>query len=164
MKRLFLSRMLRHSCCEVRVMQLHDILQLRTSVILPEAISDGGLAPTTDTSLFLTTYRGGSHLPADILIQAYDFCCLLKLLYFSALRHSYLFTFLKTCKYNHTFIGFCMLLDIFYIKTYQFVTLFYSVSVIYKSFESFSIQIYSILANVKQLFGSVITSQTNCMF
>ena len=38
-------------------MQLHDILQLRTSVILPEAISDGGLAPTTDTSLFLTTYR-----------------------------------------------------------------------------------------------------------
>mgnify|MGYP007100771233 CR=1 FL=1 len=52
-----LSRMLRHSCCEVRVMQLHDILQLRTSVILPEAISDGGLAPTTDTSLFLTTYR-----------------------------------------------------------------------------------------------------------
>jgi hypothetical protein len=45
-------------------MQLHDILQLRTSVILPEAISDGGLAPTTDTNLFLTTYRGGviSHL------------------------------------------------------------------------------------------------------
>ena len=47
-------------------MQLHDILQLRTSVILPEAISDVGLAPTTDTSLFLTTYRGGSHLPSDI--------------------------------------------------------------------------------------------------
>ena len=47
-------------------MQLHDILQLRTSVILPEAISDGGLAPTTDTSLFLTTYRGGRHLPSDI--------------------------------------------------------------------------------------------------
>ena len=49
-------------------MQLHDILQLRTSVILPEAISDGGLAPTTDTSLFLTTYRGGSHLPSDIFL------------------------------------------------------------------------------------------------
>ena len=47
-------------------MQLHDILQLRTSVILPEAISDGGLALTTDTSLFLTTYRGGRHLPSDI--------------------------------------------------------------------------------------------------
>ena len=47
-------------------MQLHDILQLRTSVILPEAISDGGLAPTTDTSLFFTTYRGESHLPSDI--------------------------------------------------------------------------------------------------
>ena len=49
-------------------MQLHDILQLCTSVILPEAISDGGLAPTTDTNLFLTTYRGGSHLPSDIKI------------------------------------------------------------------------------------------------
>jgi len=49
-------------------MQLHDILQLRTSVILPEAISDGGLALTTDTSLFLTTYRGGSHLPSDVQI------------------------------------------------------------------------------------------------
>ncbi len=61
---LYNSRMLRHSCCEVRVMQLHDILQLRTSVILPEAISDGGLALTTDTSLFFTIYRGGgiSHL------------------------------------------------------------------------------------------------------
>ena len=56
----------RHSCCEVRVMQLHDILLLRTSAILPEAISAGGLTPTTDTSLFLTTYRGGSHLPTDI--------------------------------------------------------------------------------------------------
>ena len=47
-------------------MQLHDILLLRTSAILPEAISAGGLTPTTDTSLFLTTYRGGSHLPANI--------------------------------------------------------------------------------------------------
>ena len=27
----------RHSCCEVRVMQLHDILLLCTSAILPEA-------------------------------------------------------------------------------------------------------------------------------
>ena len=50
-------------------MQLHDILLLRTSAILPEAISAGGLTPTTDTSLFLTTYRGGSHLPADILTK-----------------------------------------------------------------------------------------------
>ena len=49
-------------------MQLHDILQLRTSVILPEAISDGGVGFPIhlDTSLFLTTYRGGSHLPSDI--------------------------------------------------------------------------------------------------
>ena len=53
-------------------MQLHDILQLRTSVILPEAISDGGLAPTTDTSLFLTTYRDGSHLPSDIQKKGSD--------------------------------------------------------------------------------------------
>ena len=40
-------------------MQLHDILLLRPSAILPEAISAGGLTPTTDTSLFLTTYKGG---------------------------------------------------------------------------------------------------------
>ena len=60
------SRMLQHSCCEVRVMHLHDIFLLRTSAILPEAISDGGLAPTTDTDLFLTTCRGGSHLTSDI--------------------------------------------------------------------------------------------------
>ena len=40
-------------------MQLHDILLLRTSAILPEAISAGGLTPTTDTSLFLTTYKSG---------------------------------------------------------------------------------------------------------
>ena len=39
------SRMPRYSCCKVRVMQLLDILQLRTSAILPEAISDVGLAP-----------------------------------------------------------------------------------------------------------------------
>ena len=64
------SRIPRHSCCEVRVMQLHDILLLRTSAILPEAISAGGLTPTTDTSLFLTTYRGGSHLPTNIIIVA----------------------------------------------------------------------------------------------
>jgi len=68
------SRMPRHSCCEVRVMQLHDILLLRTSAILPEAISAGGLPPTTDTSLFLTTYRGGSHLPADIDLQMRTGC------------------------------------------------------------------------------------------
>ena len=66
----FISRMPRHSCCEVRVMQLHDILLLRTSAILPEAISAGGLTPTTDISLFLITYRGGSHLPADIFPQS----------------------------------------------------------------------------------------------
>ena len=58
-------------------MQLHDILLLCTSEILPEAILAGGLTPTTDTSLFLTTYRGGSHLPADI------FCIIRKSSFFS---------------------------------------------------------------------------------
>ena len=57
-------------------MQLHDILLLRTSAILPEAISAGGLTPTTDTSLFLTTYRGGSHLPADIQLLKECLLCL----------------------------------------------------------------------------------------
>ena len=65
-------------------MQLHDILLLRTSASL-HSVSVGAkplstgqcapcrrlyqlerLTPTTDTSLFLTTYRGGSHLPANI--------------------------------------------------------------------------------------------------
>ena len=36
------------------------------STILPEAISDGRLNPTTDIILLLTTYRGGSHLTSDI--------------------------------------------------------------------------------------------------
>ena len=47
-------------------MQMHDIFLLRTSAILPEAISDGGLTPTTDTDLLLATYRGGSHFTSDI--------------------------------------------------------------------------------------------------
>ena len=65
-------------------MQLHDTLLPRTSASLhsvsvgAKPLSTGqcapcrrlyqlgGLTPTTDTSLFLTTYRGGSHLPADI--------------------------------------------------------------------------------------------------
>ena len=45
---------------------MHDILLLRISAILPEAISDGGLTPTTDTDLLLATYRGGSHFTSDI--------------------------------------------------------------------------------------------------
>ena len=45
---------------------MHDIFLLRISAILPEAISDGGLAPTTDTDLLLATYRGGSHFTSDI--------------------------------------------------------------------------------------------------
>ena len=39
---------------------------MNASAILPEAISDGGLTPTTDTDLLLATYRGGSHLTSDI--------------------------------------------------------------------------------------------------
>ena len=45
---------------------MHDTLPLRISAILPEAISDGGLTPTTDTDLLLDTYKGGSHLTSDI--------------------------------------------------------------------------------------------------
>ena len=36
------------------------------SAILPETISDGGLTPTTDTDLLLSTYRGGNHFTSDI--------------------------------------------------------------------------------------------------
>ena len=54
----FLLRDARHA--------MHDILLLRISAILPEAISDGGLTPTTDTDLLLATSRGGSHLTSDI--------------------------------------------------------------------------------------------------
>ena len=53
----FLLRDARHA--------MHDILLLRISAILPEAISDGGLTPTTDTDLLLATYSG-SHLTSDI--------------------------------------------------------------------------------------------------
>ena len=53
----FLLRDARHA--------IHDILLLRISAILPEAISDGGLTPTTDTDLLLATYSG-SHLTSDI--------------------------------------------------------------------------------------------------
>ena len=55
----FLLRDARHA--------MHDILLLRISAILPEAISDGGLTPTTDTDLLLATYRGGSHFTSDII-------------------------------------------------------------------------------------------------
>ena len=54
----FLLRDARHA--------MHDILLLRISAILPEAISDGGLTPTTDTDLLLSTYKGGSHFTSDI--------------------------------------------------------------------------------------------------
>ena len=54
----FLLRDARHA--------MHDIFLLRISAILPEAISDGGLTPTTDTNLLLATYRGGSHFTSDI--------------------------------------------------------------------------------------------------
>ena len=48
---------------------MHDILLLRISAILPEAISDGGLTPTTDTDLLLATCRGGSHFTSDISVH-----------------------------------------------------------------------------------------------
>ena len=43
----FLQRDARHA--------MHDIFLLRISAILPEAISDAGLTPTTDTDLLLAT-------------------------------------------------------------------------------------------------------------
>ena len=54
----FLLRDARHA--------MHDIFLLRISAILPEAISDVGLTPTTDTDLLLATCRGGSHFTSDI--------------------------------------------------------------------------------------------------
>ena len=63
----FLLRDARHA--------MHDILLLRISAILPEAISDGGLTPTTDTDLLLATYRGGSHFTSDINITYYVLVC-----------------------------------------------------------------------------------------
>jgi hypothetical protein len=55
----FLLRDARHA--------MHDILLLRILAILPEAISDGGLTPTTDTDLLLATYRGGSNLENNLI-------------------------------------------------------------------------------------------------
>ena len=49
----------------IRIQECLCIL-LRISAILPEAISDGGLTPITDTDLLLATYRGGSHLTSDM--------------------------------------------------------------------------------------------------
>ena len=63
----FLLRDARHA--------MHDILLLRISALLPEAISDGGLTPTTDTDLLLATCRGGSHFTSDINITYYVIVC-----------------------------------------------------------------------------------------
>ena len=49
------SRMPRHSCCEVRVMQLHDAHLCNPA----GGYISWGIDSPTDTSLFLTTYRGG---------------------------------------------------------------------------------------------------------
>ena len=57
----FLLRDARHA--------MHDILLLRISAILPEAISDGGIDSPTGTDLLLATYKGGSHLISDIQME-----------------------------------------------------------------------------------------------
>ena len=64
--------MLQYPCCGVCVMHLHDVFLLRTFAILPEAISDEGLTPATDTDLFLATYRSGSRLTSDVLDKDYN--------------------------------------------------------------------------------------------
>ena len=56
------SIMPRHSCCEVRVMQLDDAHLCNPA----GGYISWGIDSPTDTSLFLATYKGGSHLPADI--------------------------------------------------------------------------------------------------
>ena len=61
----FLLRDARHA--------MHDILLLRISAILPEAISDGRSTPPTDTDLLLATYRGGSHLTSDISFRIFTY-------------------------------------------------------------------------------------------
>ena len=73
----FLLRDARHA--------MHDILLLRISAILPEAISDGGLTPTTDTDLLLATYR--SHLTSDIFFYHFKWCR-------SNIQHSFMKFFL----------------------------------------------------------------------
>ena len=55
----------------------HDIFLLRISAILPEAISDGGLTPTTDTDLLLAIYRCGSHFTPDIAARRTAYAALL---------------------------------------------------------------------------------------
>ncbi len=64
------SRMPRHSCCEVRVMQLDDAHLCNPA----GGYISWGIDSPTDTSLFLATYRGGSHLPADIYIVNKERC------------------------------------------------------------------------------------------
>ena len=54
-------------------MQLHDILLLRTFCNPAGGYISWGLTPT-DTSLFLTTHRGGSHLPAEPPVEEVEVC------------------------------------------------------------------------------------------
>ena len=56
-------------------MQLHDILQLRTSVILPEAISDGGLAAHhLILACFSPPIEVGVISHADIFFDVHGYC------------------------------------------------------------------------------------------
>ena len=72
---------------------MHDIFLLRISAILPEAISDGGLTPTTDTDLLLATYRGGSHFTSDLIILI--------------LFHNIQITFYILCRFTLEYCGSC---------------------------------------------------------
>ena len=86
------SRMPRHSCCEMRVMQCMTYffcasLQVYTPFrsaqnhCPPDNVRPAGgyirweIDSPTDTDLLLATYRGGSHLTSDIYINTK--CCIL---------------------------------------------------------------------------------------
>ena len=66
--RILCSRMPRHSCCEMRVMQCMTYFFCASLQSCRRLYQMGGLTPTTDTDLLLATYRSGSHFTSDIFI------------------------------------------------------------------------------------------------
>ena len=60
------SRMPRHSCCEMRVMQCMTYF-FCASLQSCRRLYQMGIDSPTDTDLLLAIYRGGSHLTSDII-------------------------------------------------------------------------------------------------